>query len=224
MKHLKKTLLTIFLFISPSLTYSETSFVALVYKNEYSFSVKLDIETIYTEWLNVNGLYNCEDWTPEANTQDYGIDFQQTRNCEQDQTRNVYVYQNWSIGDKTLVSETIENQTIIISENQTNVGTKDYITHTSNSGWTNYYDYGSPTCSKWTPEQSGVVSQTQDCTQTTKRTITYYDHYFSGTVEINRIEEEFSSRSYTNYRDAYCTEYPGWPTSSYGCSELATVP
>lgn len=44
-------------------------------------------EPIYGEWVNVNDIYGCSNWTPATSTQPIGVIFQQTADdCKQDQT------------------------------------------------------------------------------------------------------------------------------------------
>jgi hypothetical protein len=43
-------------------------------------------EAIYSEWINVNDVYGCSNWTPDTSTLPIGVIFQQTADCKQDQT------------------------------------------------------------------------------------------------------------------------------------------
>jgi hypothetical protein len=43
-------------------------------------------ESLYSEWINVNDVYGCSNWTPDTATLPIGVIFQQTTDCKQDQT------------------------------------------------------------------------------------------------------------------------------------------
>lgn len=43
-------------------------------------------ESLYSEWINVNDIYGCSNWTPDTSTLPIGVIFQQTADCKQDQT------------------------------------------------------------------------------------------------------------------------------------------
>lgn len=71
-------------------------------------------EPLYGEWVNVNDIYGCSNWTPATSTQPIGVIFQQTANdCKQDQTRN---RQELEQETTTLV---IRNKGTTVTETQT---------------------------------------------------------------------------------------------------------
>lgn len=83
-------------------------------------------EPLYGEWVNVNDIYGCSNWTPATSTQPIGVIFQQTADdCKQDQTRN---RQELEQETTTLVirkkgTAVTETQTITASSTRTETGT-----------------------------------------------------------------------------------------------------
>lgn len=95
--------------------------------NDYTISGYFKIGTEYgewSEWINdVVGNYDCDEFTPDVDTQDYGVEFTQTRNCLVDQERTRIVYNLYNDGTK--LQDYIENeeQTITTTESQIAIGT-----------------------------------------------------------------------------------------------------
>jgi hypothetical protein len=77
-----------------------------------------------SSWVNDNGHYDCDTWTPNVTTKVYGEEFTQLRNCQQDQTANI----SYKV-DSTEVETGLTNKIITEQENQQATGTN------SDSGW-----------------------------------------------------------------------------------------
>jgi hypothetical protein len=90
-----------------------------------------------TGWANTGAEKVCDNWTPSETTVTYGEDFEQSRDCTQEQSREVYTYNYMSDGTKILLSQTTETQDSIIIESRTAYGTKAMImtVHYVNDGW-----------------------------------------------------------------------------------------
>jgi hypothetical protein len=84
-----------------------------------------DITVLVSEWVNDSTLeYDCTEWLPTIESQEYGIDFQQSSDCSQDQIANV----EYKFVEEILNTEDI-NKTITVTNNQQATG------NNSESGW-----------------------------------------------------------------------------------------
>lgn len=68
--------------------------------------------TEYSEWTNVEDVYDCEDWSPLTSDVYTGTNFTQNRSCKQKQERDKDVYNVWYDG-----SETTDNDNSLVEEN-----------------------------------------------------------------------------------------------------------
>lgn len=75
-------------------------------------------------WVNSGASGSCAAWSPDVSTITYGEDFNQSRSCSQDQSREVYTYEYMADGSKNLISQTTETQTTSTTENKVAYGTK----------------------------------------------------------------------------------------------------
>ena len=187
-------------------------------------------------WLNVNGHYDCETWSPSPSEVDYGDSFTQTRDCSQNQTRSRDVYDVWADGKETLNSLDIENKTITEIESQSAIGTKNFKDTERADSWSSWADKGSHyDCETWSPSPSEVdygdsFTQTRDCSQDQERTREVYDVWADNSETYNRTESgsqtitENESKTETgtkNYIDKTRDgNWSGWGDSGsqYNCS------
>lgn len=135
-------------------------------------------EPIYGEWVNVNDIYGCSNWTPATSTQPIGVIFQQTADdCKQDQTttKQDREKETTTLAYRNVGQPTTETKSIPAHSSRQATGTKEdwQPAEPIYSEWTNKGDiYG---CN-WTPAASLVLrdepfnqSET-DCKQDQTRT------------------------------------------------------
>lgn len=77
----------------------------------------------WSEWSVVSE-YNCTAWSPLVSDVDWGVDYKQTQDCKQDQTRTRDIYDVWTSGTETFNRTEIENQTIDVENEQDATGTR----------------------------------------------------------------------------------------------------
>lgn len=77
------------------------------------------VSVTWSSWVNSGAHYSCSSWSPTADTVAQGVNFNQTRNCSQNQTRN-RIYSSKGIN----FHQVGESKTITETETQASVGTK----------------------------------------------------------------------------------------------------
>lgn len=77
----------------------------------------------WSEWSTVSE-YNCTAWNPLVSDVDWGVDYEQTQDCKQDQTRTRDVYDVWTNGNETFNRTETENQTVDVENEQDATGTR----------------------------------------------------------------------------------------------------
>ncbi len=198
--------------------YEETVTESRIVTNNYtqdSIGAKNGIvserEESWSNWNDVGLHYNCNTWTPNVSTVNYGDSFTQNRNCSQDQNRTRNVYDVWADGTETLNKTESEAQTIIETETQGAIGTMNYVssTSTNNSSWTNSGSLHS--CTSWTPSTSTVNSgqsftQTRVCKQSQVQTITTYNHWADGTTTVKSTSQNTKTIDQNQSRSATGTK------------------
>ncbi len=153
-------------------------------------------ETAWSVWSDNGVNYNCQIWTPDTDTIDYGNAFEQTRDCSQDQIRSREIYDVWSDGSETLNRLETENQTIIEEESQNATGIKNFTENERADSWSAWNDTGTHhSCQSWTPNANIIdygdsFTQTRDCSQDQERTRNVYDVWADGSETFNRTETE----------------------------------
>lgn len=124
----------------------------------------LSLDPVYGEWNDVGGHYGCNEWFPSTGSVDYGVDFQQSRQCDQGQERLVTFREKNPITEEVVISGTkTESQVVKRTEAQMSTGVyRDW--QPTSSSYTAWIDYGSTYgYSSWSPEAG---TQTSDFTQT----------------------------------------------------------
>lgn len=99
------------------------NYVAVVSSNDIIHQLENRYEE-WSEWVNVNTPYNCNNWSPLTESIDYGVDFIQSRTCEQDQEQYRDVYEVFASGKENIIDTETNSKTINIVENQNNIGTR----------------------------------------------------------------------------------------------------
>ena len=151
---------------------------------------------VYGNWTDVNGHYNCEDWTPNVSEINLNEAFTQTRDCSQDQQRTVDIYDVWANGEETHNRTETESQTISESETQAAIGTKNYIVSETNGDWNAWVNVNTHyDCGVWSPDPSTVnlgdsFTQTRSCLQDQTRDRDIFDVWADGSQTFNRKESE----------------------------------
>lgn len=80
---------------------------------------------IYSDWRNYSEPYNCSEWTPDTDSFDIGVEFKQEQTCSYDAERTAYHYkQNSLTGDKILESEEFITDSLNITEQRDQIGTR----------------------------------------------------------------------------------------------------
>lgn len=117
---MNKKILCLFL-LTTGLSYANNySVVIKQEKNNYIANIKEGSQkTIYGEWTNTGELYNCTEWSDAPDSIDYGASYDSTRDCSQDQYRDVSVYDVWTNGEDTLNNTYQEIKTIDVVDNST---------------------------------------------------------------------------------------------------------
>jgi hypothetical protein len=129
-----------------------------------------DITVTLSEWINNEIEYDCTEWTPNLDTQEFGVEFTQTSDCSQDQSTNV----EYKFEEEILNTE-IANQTITVNNVQQVTGSN------SDSGWVTISSSFTTWIDKdagynhtgWTPNPSSQTSnfvQSQDYSQNQEQT------------------------------------------------------
>jgi hypothetical protein len=221
-----------------------SSVISLSYANEFIAIIGIEdaiaqklgiIEKNITEWENVGLEYNCTSWSPNPNSIDYGESFTQSQDCSQNQSRTKDIYTLYNTGEEVYEKTLTENQTIIITNSQTAIGTKNYIDTTRNGDWSNWSDTGGHyDCGSWSPDPSTInygesFTQTRSCSQNQERERYVYDVWADGNETLNTTEiesqtiteeESRGSVGTKNYVTSTSTSTGSWSNSGgvYSCS------
>lgn len=230
----KKTLLAVGLSSAMIFSYGK-DFSAII---GIEGSVAEKVGTIYkniTPWVDEGSQYDCTIWTPDTLTIDYGLTFEQTQECKQNQTRNKDLYTVYDSGAEVFEKTEKEDRTVDETNKQNNVGTKNIIIGTTNGSWeawndsSSHYDCGSYSPSTSTINYGQVFTQTRTCKQDQTRNRTIYDDWADGSQSVNRTESDYQTinenetRSATgtkNYVASTSTSTGSWSNSGgvYSCS------
>lgn len=122
-----------------------------------------EINPIEHPWVNIDSHYDCADWSPFANTIAFGENFIQTRDCKQNQERDIEIRELDSFsGIVKTVRNKKENRSINETESQSAIGTyQNWVSH--DSTFTDWADKDAAhSFTTWTPEP---IAQTANFTQ-----------------------------------------------------------
>ncbi len=122
---MKKTILASSLMLT-SLSMAASQYVIKLDSNsEYEIEdMSIVVEGEWSDWTNTGNTYDCTNWTPEVSTVDWGVNFNQGRNCSQDQERERKIYNEWKDGSRTIKETEQDEQIISVSEQNPSVGTR----------------------------------------------------------------------------------------------------
>jgi hypothetical protein len=208
----------------PTAIASEKLIIRIPLKSELSNWTSF--EPLYHPWSNTGGHYNCDAWNPNVNTIDYGQSFTQSRDCDQNQKRNVEIREKDSFSNQVKTVNTVEEQrTIKESESKSSVGTRRDWQSTSPT-YTDWVDSGSHhSFSTWSPEpnsQTSAFTQNRDVKQPQSReeqprekdSITGDYRNSGSTITHNRDIDEIESRTvsvdYSTWSNTTKTGYSSW--------------
>lgn len=162
----------------------------------------ITINYIYGSWTNTGAPYNCASWSPGTETVDWGITFQQSRMCNQNQSRsNIPVMLNPVLGTTKNEESVEESRTINVSQFQPATGTRDFISGERADNWSAWVDSGSHyDCSSWSPTADTVnlnsaFQQSRDCSQNQTRSRQVFNVWASGLETPKRIDNESQTLS-----------------------------
>lgn len=155
----------------------------------------------YENWQDVDGLFNCGEWSPSADTKYQNTTFTQTATCSQKQERDVYVIEKFSVTEEER-ERFYETEEQIISRNKTQSaeGTKppEYINQC-------FYDYSNAYW-QWRFDDSGGCSYS--CTGIYAKSSENY-------IYVRSIAGYHSDLKYFKSSSRSGREKPDWKTS-YG--------
>ncbi|WP_406733267.1 hypothetical protein RJD39_03945 [Vibrio scophthalmi] len=218
---LKINKLTLALFGVATATVAQASFVSIIRLDNVSVASVSGEEIDYTSWVNVHEPYDCTTWSPLTDTVKLGENFEQKRDCNQDQERIKSVYRVWDNGNKTLISQDIQSQTLINNENQDATGTRNDVDDTRIGDWSDWTDVGAlHSCSSWSPLVTAInhgtgFTQTADCSQDQERTRNIYNVWTDGSETLKNVEtddktiDESKSQQATGIKDYILSQVEG---------------
>jgi len=155
----------------------------------------------YENWQDIDGLFDCGEWSPSADTKYQNTFFTQTASCSQKQERDVYVIEKFSVTEEER-ERFHETEEQIISKNKTQSieGTKppEYVNQC-------FYDY-STAYWQWRFDDSGGCGYS--CTGIYAKTSENY-------ITVRSIAGYHSDMKAVKADHRYQREQPDWKTS-YG--------
>jgi len=162
----------------------------------------ITINYIYGSWTNTGSPYNCASWSPVTETVDWGSTFQQSRMCNQNQSRSkIPVMLNPVLGITKNEEPVEESRTINVSQFQPATGTRDFISGERADNWSVWVDSGSHyDCSSWSPttdtvDLNSAFQQSRDCSQNQTRSRQVFNVWASGLETPKRIDNESQTLS-----------------------------
>lgn len=164
-----------------------------------------ELPIIYGDWTNINEPFNCTEWIPSRNTVTNGVNFQQTKNCSQEQIRTV-----------TNGQVTEEYQTIAVVVNQNNTGNLEC--RSFNVGINGFASYGSQSNLTGIIENPNkgsriswgsvlIFSDLNQINKANRNEITVSGYVYSKQSVINIRNINFEGFNYKSY-DAGVCRYP----------------
>lgn len=158
--------------------------------SDYVFS-KGEGEGAWSSWQDVGSQHGCGTWSPLISDINYGTDFTQSQSCLQNQERTRDIYEEKSDGSKVYLRTEVDDNTITVSNTQTETGDKDFVLTQTTSAWSAWSDNGGTTnCSVYSPSVDSVnfgsdFTQSRLCSQDQVRTQTVYNHWAKGSQTVD---------------------------------------
>lgn len=231
MKKIKISMLFSSMLLSAGVLSNELVFNAIVGLEEGSIAKKIGyVYKNISSWSDVGNEYNCLVWTPEDSTKDYGVTFEQSQDCSQNQERTKDQYSVYSTGIEVYEKTITESQVSIKTKTRDSIGTKNIITGTI-SETTNWSNSGSSyNCTSWSPATSTITSgqsftQERMCSQNQTQTTKIYNVWSDGaqtlqsTTTSNRVETQKETRSATGTK----VNYGSWVTVGNTTAQTAMI-
>ncbi len=209
----KKSIIALSLCSAFAVANTNTNFMAII-DIENTVAQKAGTkEKNITPWVDEGGEYSCSTWTPNVNTIDYGIVFEQSQDCNQDQKRTKDIYTVYNTGAEVYEKTVTEVQTITITNKQDNTGTKNFKENQRVDPWGEWIDDkdGNYDCEIWNPATSTInygesFTQTRDCKLDQDRYRDIYDVWADGTETYHSTEQESRTISDTESQSAVGTK------------------
>jgi hypothetical protein len=194
------------------------------------------------QWVDVGAYYNCGNWTPEPDSVDLYVNFDQTRNCSQNQERTRQVYDVWASGRKTPKRIDTDAQTVTEVDQRVETGVRDFIDGQRIDAWGAWVDNGGHyECGVWSPDPTTVnlfedFTQARTCSQDQEAERDVFDVWASGKETLNRVEkraqtiDEGETRSAVGSRDyingSRADDWSSWVDSGehHTCGAWAAAP
>ena len=142
---------------------------------------------LHSEWINSGGVTGCAAWSPSPDTVNLYQAFQQTRICQQPQTRtSTAILSNNQNGSTREGDITSESRMLPVAQYQDAIGERDYITGESPGPWSAWSNSAPlQDCTAWSPTAGEVrlyepFVSTRECQQSQIRSRTVYYVWASG--------------------------------------------
>jgi hypothetical protein len=155
------------------------------------------INHLYTSWTSKGAAYNCSAWEASPETIDWGLPFQQSRSCSQQQVRTATpVLFNPVLQTTKTGTPFEESRTISSAQFQPAIGARDFINGESIKAWSAWSnDGGHYGCDAWAslPEDVNLYvsfEQSRNCSQNQTRTRDVMDVWASGKETLKRTEND----------------------------------
>jgi hypothetical protein len=148
----------------------------------------------------------CTSYSPSTDSYPGGVSFTQSRDCTPKQRRTVRDKYTWASGAVTYGSSTYAyRDRATYTQSRPAIGTAPPVPVSSSSSDGPITDYGSPSCTSYSPSRSGYYTdesftQTRDCTQPRRYTTTTITTMSDGTRLYEHTSNIASSRSYVQSR------------------------
>jgi hypothetical protein len=160
---------------------------------------------VWSSWMPSGARYSCDPWSPSPDTVNLHVDFEQTRNCSQNYSRERGIYDVWRSGKETLNQTEPGAKTEIVAETQTAEGTKDFIASVSYDPWTEWTQVTNHSHTAWSPLPTTVnlgeaFVQSRNYQEDQTRTRKVYDVWASGKKTFLRDDDEARTLARTESR------------------------
>ncbi len=154
----------------------------------YSTNEQRTVVVTASSWLDQGAVYSCSEWSPAINGQT--SDFTQTRDCQQDQTRDLTYEINGSVVESKTISQTvIKTQSRVVDVASSSGG--------GNDGWSAWTTYSQDNnCTTWSPATS-TVNQGQSFTQT-RTCYDYQERFKYYVIDGQVVDTDRETRTVTD--------------------------
>lgn len=167
------------------------------------------INSIYGSWSNVGSPHSCNEWAAPTGTVTMGEEFQQSRVCQQSQSRTVTtVLQNKVLKTTKNGDTSTVQRDVSVTEFRNAVGTGDYIVSERLADFNSWArDSGNYGCGEWTPSADleplyEPFIQSRTCSKDEVRTRDVFHVWSSGKETFKRTDTEEQTVSVIEQQEA----------------------